>query len=44
MATGSDLTLTIPRDRLGEFIGSLLGQQRKIERSFEDASDSCLPG
>ena len=36
MATGSDLTLTIPRDRLGEFIGSLLGQQRKIERSFED--------
>jgi len=35
MSTGSDLTLTIPRNRLGEFIGSLLGQQRKIERSFE---------
>jgi hypothetical protein len=35
MSTGSDLTLTIPRNKLGEFIGSLLGQQRKIERSFE---------
>jgi hypothetical protein len=35
MATGPDLTLTIPRKKLGEFIGLLLGQQRKIERSFE---------
>ncbi len=35
MATGSDLTLTIPRNKLGEFIGSLLGQPRKKERSFE---------
>lgn len=35
MAIGSDLTLIIPRNKLGEFIGSLLGQQRKIERSFE---------
>jgi hypothetical protein len=35
MDTKSDLTLTFPRNKLGEFIGSLLGQQRKIERSFE---------
>lgn len=35
METGTDLTLTIPRNKLGEFIGSLLGQQRKIERRFE---------